>query len=386
MKDVIQILEIIFNSIIQLWPYLIITIPISVAVHLSGAAKYINRVMRKSPGLSILLATLVGALSPFCSCGVIPIVASMLIGGVPLAPIMSFWVASPSMDPEIFFLSVATLGWNLAIWRFVSTLLLSVGAGYLTLVLVKKNWFGENILSVETVPMIRKVSAIISENYNAVFQFVKSILVEIRKNIRLRCCPSNYLEFSEFKLSGKYAPGEINYRKNSTNDRERNRQSCSCNSENTVIITKQNSCGRETDKKTFMRKVIDETLSASLLVLKFMTLAFLIKALITLYIPDAIIINLVGSKNIFSVLISTIIGIPFYTSNITALPMIGALIEQGMDKGAALAFLIAGPITTLPAMGAVWGLTNKKVFLIYLLIPLLGAIIFGYLFNFIYSL
>ena len=80
---------------------------------------------------------------------------------------------------------------------------------------------------------------------------------------------------------------------------------------------------------------------------------------------------------------ATLIGIPFYTSNLAALPVISGFLGQGMDAGAALAFLIAGPITTLPAMAAVWGIANNRVFAIYLGIPLLGALFFGYLFNFI---
>lgn len=85
-----------------MWPYLLVTIPLAVAVNLSGASKYINRAFQARPVVAVLLATLVGAFSPFCSCGVIPVVVALLIGGVPLAPVMSFWIASPSMDPEAF--------------------------------------------------------------------------------------------------------------------------------------------------------------------------------------------------------------------------------------------------------------------------------------------
>ena len=61
-------------------------------------------------GLSILLATAVGAFTPFCSCTVVPVVAGLLVVGVPLAPVMSFWIASPTMDPEVFALSVGLIG------------------------------------------------------------------------------------------------------------------------------------------------------------------------------------------------------------------------------------------------------------------------------------
>jgi uncharacterized membrane protein YraQ (UPF0718 family) len=120
------------ESFLHIWPYLLVTIPLSVAVQVSGASRYINRAFQAWPIVTIFLATAVGAFSPFCSCGVIPVVAALLIGGVPLAPVMSFWIASPSMDPEAFFLSVATIGWELAIWRLAATLVLSLSAGLVT--------------------------------------------------------------------------------------------------------------------------------------------------------------------------------------------------------------------------------------------------------------
>lgn len=134
------------NAFWEVWPYLLITIPLAVAVNMSGASKYINRAFQAGPLLAIVLATGVGAFSPFCSCSVIPIVAALLIGGVPLAPVMAFWIASPSMDPEIFFLSVATIGWPLAIWRLVGTLLLSLAAGFATHIIIGRGWLGQDIL------------------------------------------------------------------------------------------------------------------------------------------------------------------------------------------------------------------------------------------------
>ena len=69
---------------------------------------------------------------------------------------------------------------------------------------------------------------------------------------------------------------------------------------------------------------------------------------------------------------------PVYTTELTALPLVGDLLTQGMDPGAALAFLIAGPTTTLPAMAAVWGLVSRRVFGLYVSFALVGAILLGY--------
>jgi uncharacterized membrane protein YraQ (UPF0718 family) len=63
------------------------------------------------------------------------------------------------------------------------------------------------------------------------------------------------------------------------------------------------------------------------------------------------------------------------------MPLVGGLISQGMNPGAALAFLIAGPTTTLPAMSAVWGIVNRKVFAFYIGFSLISAIVFGYIYG-----
>lgn len=46
-------------------------------------------------------------------------------------------------------------------------------------------------------------------------------------------------------------------------------------------------------------------------------------------------------------------------------------------------FKIAGPMTTLQAMSAVWGNVRIRVFILYLSFSILGSIFFGLLFNLI---
>jgi uncharacterized membrane protein YraQ (UPF0718 family) len=64
------------------------------------------------------------------------------------------------------------------------------------------------------------------------------------------------------------------------------------------------------------------------------------------------------------------------------MPLVGGLLAQGMHPAAALAFLIAGPTTTLPAMSAVWGLVNRKVFALYIGFSLVGAVVLGTIYSF----
>ena len=361
--EIQRILEFIINGILQIWPYLVITIPVAVFVRVSGASKYINKALNKKPVTAIVLATIIGAFSPFCSCGVIPVIASLLMGGVPLAPVMSFWLASPSMDPEIFFLSVSVIGWELAIWRLSATFLMSIGAGFFTHAIVKYGWLGSDYLKTDY------------------FENKKPILTrfkEFSSDILRRLKPA------EEKLS----LAEVNLSVSNS--------SCGCSANSpsapveTVIPepelksrTLKEKCFECVKSQKFREKLYNETKNATIMVAKFMILAFFLEALIIFYVPSDFIIGLLGKENPFAIFTAALVGIPVYTSSIPALAMMGGLLEQGMAPAAVLAFLIAGPTTTIPAMAAVWKLASRKVFLIYVLFTLASAVIMGYLFQFV---
>ena len=57
------------------------------------------------------------AMSPFWSCGVVPLIAAMLAMGVPLPAVMAFWSASSIMDPSMFVLTAGTQGTEFAVFK-----------------------------------------------------------------------------------------------------------------------------------------------------------------------------------------------------------------------------------------------------------------------------
>jgi uncharacterized membrane protein YraQ (UPF0718 family) len=372
--QILKIAEFIINAFWQIWPYLLITIPLAVVVQMSGASKYINRAFQARPLIAIFLATAVGAFSPFCSCSVIPVVASLLIGGVPLAPVMAFWIASPSMDPEIFFLSVATIGWELAVWRVIATLLLSLSAGFITHAVIRQGWLGDNILRPRPATAAPSSWKLLQQGW----QTLKHSLT-----------PSPALGF----VAASPAPASVSACCSSTTEislvdsahpaaSTAAASSCSaagCGS-NTASGQAATSCSLK--PASFRQRLLKETWSAAAMVAKFMALAFFLEALIILYLPSEWIAGLVGQQSSGAILLAALIGVPVYTSNLAALPLISGLLAQGMSPAAALAFLIAGPTTTLPAMAAVWGLTTRRVFALYVSFSLVGAVVLGYLYRF----
>jgi uncharacterized membrane protein YraQ (UPF0718 family) len=366
-----QIFEIgnfILNAFWHIWPYLLVTIPLAVAVQMSGASRHISRAFQARPVIAIFLATAVGAFSPFCSCSVIPVIAALLIGGVPLAPVMSFWIASPSMDPEIFFLSVATLGWELAVWRLGATLVLSLSAGFITHIIVQRGWLGQQILRQQPATSAQSTWSFLKSGWRKVKDGLsllpKSGFVAGRtlQTSGVACCSSA----AEITLADTREPAP--------------RPAPSCG----ATAAQEGSCSIR--PASFQRRLLGETWSATLMVAKFMALAFFLEALITLYVPSEWIAGLLGPDNPWAIVTAALIGVPVYTSNLAALAMVGGLLTQGMNPAAALAFLVSGPTTTIPAMAAVWGLTSRRVFVLYVAFSLLGAVALGYLYGLVLAL
>jgi len=351
MEQIIYILNFVLKSFIHVWPYLLITIPLAVWMNLSDFSKHFKSILSKSAWLSIFLATVVGAFSPFCSCGVIPVISALLLGGVPLAPVFAFWIASPSMDPEIFFLSVSILGWKLAIWRLASTFILSLAAGTVTHYLVKSGYLS-TYLRVSQKKKTRTFSLL---NFRELTH-IRQRYLKLNSIIPAQADKYEQLQFTGIAVS--CCPEQA--------ERLIVPDACGC------------SCSSEVAKEiSFKEKMIRETLKAVWMITKFMGLAFLLNALINLYVPEAWIGKLLNHHGFISVIIAAALGVPDYTSNLTALPFIGGLLHLGLEPGAALAFLISGPLTTIPAMVAVYGITTKKVFGLYLAFAFFGALIFG---------
>ena len=57
--------------------------------------------------------------------------------GVPLGPVMAFWLASPLMDPSMFLLTTATLGLEFAIAKTLAAIAIGVFSGTVAALLVR---------------------------------------------------------------------------------------------------------------------------------------------------------------------------------------------------------------------------------------------------------
>lgn len=126
-----------------------------------------------------------------------------------------------------------------------------------------------------------------------------------------------------------------------------------------------------------------EFVSNGIFLLKWLALAYVLEALLVSYVPADLIATLVGGEGIVPIAIAALVGMPAYLNSYVAPPLLAGLIEQGMSNGAAMSFMVAGAVSSIPAMLAVWSLVKPQVFATYLALGVSGAIVSGVVFQMI---
>ncbi len=124
-------------NLVDILPFLILSVATAASLRAAGLDQSIARIFAGREGRMILAASLFGALSPFCSCGVIPVVVGLLAAGVPIAPVLAFCIASPIMDPEMFILTAAGISLPFAIVKTIAAIAMGLFAGGTALVLTR---------------------------------------------------------------------------------------------------------------------------------------------------------------------------------------------------------------------------------------------------------
>ena len=124
-------------AFVDILPFILASVAVAAALKAAGADNLVASAFTARPMTAVVTASLFGALSPFCSCGVVPLVAALLVAGVPIAPVLAFCIASPIMDPEMFILTAAGLGLEFAVVKTLAAVGMGMFAGFTALALTR---------------------------------------------------------------------------------------------------------------------------------------------------------------------------------------------------------------------------------------------------------
>ncbi|SLN23184.1 putative permease [Roseovarius litorisediminis] len=289
------------TSLLHTAPFIAFAVLAVAYMKASGAETLLARAFEGRQTRMIVLAALLGGLSPFCSCEVIPFIAAMLALGAPLAAVMAFWLASPLMDPAMFLITSGTLGWDFAIAKTIAAVGIGLFGGFATML--------------------------------AAHSFVFADPLREKPHVG-GCCSANK------PFQG--APLWRFWQEKPRID-------------------------------TFRATALDN----AVFLLKWLALAYVIEALMLHYIPADAVAGLLGGTGITPILMGAIVGAPAYLNGYAAVPMVDALLAQGMSNGAAMSFVIAGGVSCIPAAIAVWALVKPRVFAAYIGFAVIGAVLAG---------
>lgn len=294
------------KAVLTVSPFFALSIALAAYVKASGAENLIARAFTGRMGVMVVFASLMGALSPFCSCGVIPVIAALLASGVPLAPVMAFWLASPLMDPSMFLLTAGVLGFQFAVAKTIA----AIGVGLLG---------GFGILALQAFGVL--------------------IGPALRDAAGNGGCAGSRIR----------NPKDVAWR-----------------------------YWKEPARRdAFFNSAAQNTLFLG----KWLLFAFLLESLMITYVPTDLITRVAGDGGPLSILLATLVGVPSYLNGNAALPLVAGLIDKGMAPGAAMAFLIGGGVTSIPAALAVWAIARPRVSAAYLGLATIGALLCGITFQ-----
>lgn len=277
--------------------------------------------MRDSLGkygpLAIPAAVLVGAISPLCSCGSIPIFVSLVSSGVALAPALTLLLVSPLMSPSGYTITAWELGPAWANLKLFSALFMGFFAGGATWILERRGFFGN--------PGVLRVAG--------------------RIDIHAPDCP-----------------GELH---------------CHCGDQWSNRLARKG-YGKAV---VFLAKAWELALSTG----KFTLIGVAVAVLAERYLPRQWIAGYLGNGSIGNVVLVTFLSVPLHVNEITAAAILYSLLDLGLAKGPALAFLVGGPVTSIPAMAVLSTMCRKRVVATFLAVCLAGTLILAVSFQFVLS-
>lgn len=311
--------------------WLLIGIIIASVIRVYMDPEKLRKVLMKSSKISIPSTVAFGAFTPFCACGTMAIVVSMLTTVLPWGAIMAFLTSSPLMSPEFFIMLSGIVSPNFAVALLFSSIFIGLASGFLT------HWIESHTTWLHN--QARFSSSAVPSDANPITHVLCCMPSDQSQSIDTRSCctPSGTMTISS--TYPKKDPYKI---------------------------------------KSFLHTLIDTGLKQILL---YFSVFAAVGYWINQFVPKDLIVSLFGGDNILAVPLAALLGIPLYVSGSSSIPILDSLMAGGASSGVLLAFMITGPGTSLGALTGIFTIMKKKALLLYVAYLFFGAVIAGYLYN-----
>lgn len=321
-----EILAYVWSSGLSMGRYLALGLILAALLQSFVPSQKLHQLMAGHGLLAVIIASVAAVTTPLCSCGTVSIMIPLLAAGVPWGPIFAWLIASPVISPTGFALIGGTLGWHFAIAKVVAGLAMGVGGGVLA------NWLqGRGALAGQSrVPLAWSPSG--------------------------PCTP----------------PGD------------RDGSGCGsacCGPSADQEATSQGEVGAKPGSSGRLKEFGDTLWSSARSLVPLFVLFIFVAGAIEVLVPTEWVAGLFGAGRAWGVPAAAVLGVPLYTSAASAVPLVSTLVNLGMSSGAALALILTGPGTSLPALGALLVIARVRLLALYLAVLFTSSIAFSLVFG-----
>jgi len=126
-----------------------------------------------------------------------------------------------------------------------------------------------------------------------------------------------------------------------------------------------------------VREWMGNTWSFAKLLLPLLFGGVLIVGFLGALLPDKQVAALVGDNSVWSNLVASVIGCLFYFATLTEIPILEALLKNGMATGPALALLLAGPALSIPSILVIRSIVGTRKTAVFCVLVVVMATVAG---------
>jgi uncharacterized membrane protein YraQ (UPF0718 family) len=145
-----------------------------------------------------VMASLLGIVTPFCSCSAIPLFLGFVESGVPLGVTFSFLIASPMINEVAIILLYGLFGWKTALIYVTTGLAIAMLAGFIIGILKLEKWVEPWVFEVhseqqDTVKERISLSFRVQQGWSAVKEIVGKVWIYVAVGIAVGAGAHGYV-------------------------------------------------------------------------------------------------------------------------------------------------------------------------------------------------
>lgn len=312
----------------------------AIAVFVSGpnVLKYFGAGTNRLVSYSV--ASVSGIILSVCSCTVLPLFAGIYRKGAGLGPAVTFLYSAPAINLLAITLTGQKLGWELGFARALGAIIFAIVIGIIMAFLFKGE---QKERSAEEVAMFSGSTEEQKPAWVLLLYFSILVLILIVGSLNQPLS----LKLSVWGLLIAFL----------------------------MYVLYRWFDGEE------VKLWLSETYKLAKLITPILLVGVFFAGVLREILPPEWIATYVGDNGWGSTFTASLIGAMMYFSTMTEVPIVRALMDLGMSKGAALALLLAGPALSLPNMLVIGRVMGVKKTAVYISLVVVLATLTGWLFG-----